>query len=139
MRIVIGGGGEISLQFARELSADYDVVVIEDDPEVSRPFEALDVQIARGKPTHIATLHGLDLSARDKFVACSDSDEQNILACMAAKRLGADGLFTFCFVSKEEYYKSFRRETDDDIFDIDKVIWPQQRLANEIALIAREP
>ena len=139
MRIVIGGGGEISLQFARELSADYDVVVIEDDPEVSSPFEALDVQIARGKPTHIATLHGLDLSARDKFVACSDSDEQNILACMAAKRLGADGLFTFCFVSKEEYYKSFRRETDDDIFDIDKVIWPQQRLANEIALIAREP
>ena len=139
MRIVIGGGGEISLQFARELSADYDVVVIEDDPEVSRPFEALDVQIARGKPTHIATLQGLDLSARDKFVACSDSDEQNILACMAAKRLGADGLFTFCFVSKEEYYKSFRRETDDDIFDIDKVIWPQQRLANEIALIAREP
>ena len=139
MRIVIGGGGEISLQFARELSADYDVVVIEDDPEVSRPFEVLDVQIARGKPTHIATLHGLDLSARDKFVACSDSDEQNILACMAAKRLGADGLFTFCFVSKEEYYKSFRRETDDDIFDIDKVIWPQQRLANEIALIAREP
>ena len=139
MRIVIGGGGEISLQFARELSADYDVVVIEDDPEVSRPFEVLDVQIARGKPTHIATLHGLDLSARDKFVACSDSDEQNILACMAAKRLGAAGLFTFCFVSKEEYYKSFRRETDDDIFDIDKVIWPQQRLANEIALIAREP
>ncbi|MDP6687258.1 MAG: Trk system potassium transporter TrkA [Acidobacteriota bacterium] len=139
MRIVIGGGGEISLQFARELSADYDVVVIEDDPEASRPFEVLDVQITRGKPTHIATLHGLDLSARDKFVACSDSDEQNILACMAAKRLGADGLFTFCFVSKEEYYKSFRRETDDDIFDIDKVIWPQQRLANEIALIAREP
>ena len=139
MRIVIGGGGEISLQFARELSADYDVVVIEDDPEVSRPFEVLDVQITRGKPTHIATLHGLDLGARDKFVACSDSDEQNILACMAAKRLGADGLFTFCFVSKEEYYKSFRRETDDDIFDIDKVIWPQQRLANEIALIAREP
>ena len=139
MRIVIGGGGEISLQFARELSADYDVVVIEDDPEILRPFEVLDVQIARGKPTHIATLQGLELSARDKFVACSDSDEQNILACMAAKRLGADGLFTFCFVSKEEYYKSFRRETDDDIFDIDKVIWPQQRLANEIALIAREP
>ena len=139
MRIVIGGGGEISLQFARELSADFDVVVIEDDTEVSRPFELLDVQIARGKPTHIATLQDLELSARDKFVACSDSDEQNILACMAAKRLGEEGLFTFCFVSKEEYYKSFRRETDDDIFDIDKVIWPQQRLATEIALIAREP
>ena len=71
MRIVIGGGGEISLQFARELSADYDVVVIEDDPEISRPFEVLDVQIARGKPTHIATLQDLELSARDKFVACS--------------------------------------------------------------------
>jgi trk system potassium uptake protein TrkA len=142
MRIVIGGGGEISLQFARDLSVDYDIVVIEDDPEVSRPFEALDVQIARGKPTQVATLRDLNLSAKDKFVACSDSDEQNILACMAAKRLGEEGLFTFCFVSKEEYYESFRRDTDGDngdIFDIDKVIWPQQRLAEEIARIAREP
>ena len=137
MRIVIAGGGGIGLQFARKLSADYDIVVIEDDPEAARPFEALDVQVARGKPTHIETLRGIGLCADDKFVACSDSDERNIIACMAAKRLG--GARTFCFVSKEEYYESFRGKTEDDVFDIDEVIWPQLMLADEIARIVLVP
>lgn len=137
MRIIIAGGGDIGVQFARELSADCDVVVIADDPEGLRAFEGLDVQVVRGKPTHIETLRSVGLSAKDKFVACSDSDEQNIIACMAAKRLG--GSRTFCFVSKEEYYESFRGEADEDVVDIDEVIWPQLMLADEIARIVLVP
>ena len=137
MRIIIAGGGEIGYQFAKELSADNDVVVIEDDPEALRPFDGLDVQVVRGKPTHIETLRSIELSADDKFVACSYSDEQNIIACMAAKRLG--GARTFCFVSKEEYYESFRGDATEDIVDIDEIIWPQLMLANEIARIVLVP
>lgn len=137
MRIIIAGDGEIGVQFARSLSAEYDVVVIADDPEGLRPFDGLDVQVTRGKPTHINTLRQVELKADDKFLACSDSDEQNIIACMAAKRLG--GSRTFCFVSKEEYYESFRGETDEDIVDIDEIIWPQLMLANEIARIVLVP
>ena len=108
------------------------------DAEALRPFDGLDVQVIRGKPTHIETLRTIELRADDKFVACSDSDEQNIIACMAAKRLG--GARTFCFVSKEEYYESFRRDAEgDDIVDIDEVIWPQLMLANEIARIVLVP
>lgn len=137
MRIIIAGAGEIGVQFAESLSAANDVVVIADDPEGLRPFDGLDVQVIRGKPTHIETLRQVDLKADDKFVACSDSDEQNIIACMAAKRLG--GARTFCFVSKEEYYESFRGDTDEDIVDIDEIIWPQLMLANEIARIVLVP
>ena len=131
MRIIIAGGGEIGLQFARSMSAESDVVVIEDDPDLLQPFDGLDVQIVRGAATHIETLRQIGLSSDDKFVACSDSDERNIIACMAAKRIG--GSRTFCFVSKEEYYESFRFDSDEDIVDIDEVIWPQLMLANEIA------
>ena len=137
MRIIIAGGGEIGYQFARELSATSDVVVIEADPEALRPFDGLDVQVVRGKPTHIETLRGIELGADDKFVACSVYDEQNIIACMAAKRLGASR--TFCFVSKEEYYESFRGDPSEDIVDIDEIIWPQLMLANEIARIVLVP
>ncbi len=138
MRIIIAGGGEIGLQFAGKLSADYDVVVIEDDPQKLRRFDGLDVQTLRGKPTHIETLRSAQLNAEDKFVACSDSDEQNLIACMAAKRLG--GARTFCFVSKEEYYESFRTQAgEDSIVDIDEIIWPQLMLANEIARIVLVP
>jgi trk system potassium uptake protein TrkA len=138
MRIIIAGGGEIGLQFARELSVDNDVVVIEEDPEAMRPFESLDVQVTRGKPTHIDTLRRVNLGPEDKFVACSESDEQNVIACMAAKRLG--GPQTFCFVSKEEYYESFRHGGEEDAFtDIDEVIWPQLMLAKEISRIVLVP
>lgn len=137
MRIIIAGGGEIGVQFAQSLSAEHDVVVIADDPDGLRPFEGLDLQLIRGKPTHINTLRQVELGSEDKFLACSDSDEQNIIACMAAKRLGASR--TFCFVSKEEYYESFRGETDEDIVDIDEIIWPQLMLANEIARIVLVP
>jgi len=138
MRIIIAGGGETSLQFARTLSLDKDVLVIEEDPVCARPFEGLDVQVVSGKATHIDTLRGIGLRAQDKFVACSESDEENVIACMAAKRLG--GAQTFCFVSKEEYYKSFQRDSDDDTFtDIDEIIWPQMMLANEISRIVLVP
>ncbi len=137
MRIIIAGGGEMGYQFAQQLSADNDVVVIESDPEALRPFDGLDVQVLRGRPTHIQTLRTIGLNADDKFVACSDSDEQNIIACMAAKRLG--GARTFCFVSKEEYYESFRGGSAEDIVDIDEIIWPQLMLANEIARIVLVP
>lgn len=137
MRIIIAGAGELGVQFAQSLSADHDVVVIADDPEGLRPFDGLDVQVVRGKPTAIKILRQVELCAEDKFVACSDSDEQNIIACMAAKRLG--GSRTFCFVTKEEYYESFRSDTEEDIVDIDEIIWPQLMLANEIARIVLVP
>ena len=138
MRIIIAGGGDIGLAFARELCADNDIVVIEDDREATQPFEGLDVQVVRGKATDIDTLQATSLCAQDKFVACTESDEQNIIACLAAKQHG--GPQTFCFVSKEEYYRSFRRKRDDETFrDIDEIIWPQLMLAEEISRIVLVP
>ena len=138
MRIIIAGGGDIGFQFARGLCSDHDVVVIEEDPEVARPFESLDVQVIRGKPTHIETLRSANLKEEDKFIAASESDEENIIASLAAKRIGKPQ--TFCFVSKEEYYESFRGGNGEDrLKDIDEIIWPQLMLANEISRIVLVP
>ena len=138
MRIIIAGGGDIAFQFARGLCEDHDVVVIEEDPEIARPFAGLDVQVLRGLPTHVETLRAADPTADAKFIACSESDEQNIIACLAAKRVG--GAQTFCFVSKSEYYDSFRGRNGDETFhDIDEIIWPQLMLAQEISRIVLVP
>lgn len=138
MRIIIAGGGEIGYQLASRLTRDHDVVVVEQEAEALGRFERLDLQITDGNPTHPDTLRRLGLSAGDTFIACSESDEANIIACLGAKRLG--GPRTFCFVTKEEYYRSLcGDEGTGSLIDIDQVIWPQQMLAEEIARVVLVP
>lgn len=138
MRIIIAGGGEIGYQLASKLARDHDVVVVEQESEVINRFERLDLQVSQGNPTHPDTLRRLGLAPDDTFLACSESDEANIISCLAAKRLG--GPQTFCFVTKEEYYRSFCGDDGNgSLLDIDQVIWPQHMLAEEIARIVLVP
>lgn len=138
MRIIIAGGGEIGYQLASRLTRDHDVVVVVQEAEALNRFERLDLQAMDGNPTHPDTLRRLGLSAGDTFIACSESDEANIIACLGAKRLG--GPRTFCFVTKEEYYRSLcGDEGTGSLIDIDQVIWPQQMLAEEIARVVLVP
>lgn len=138
MRIIIAGGGEIGYQLASRLTRDHDVVVVVQEAEALNRFERLDLQATDGNPTHPDTLRRLGLSAGDTFIACSESDEVNIIACLSAKRLG--GPKTYCFVTKEEYYRSLcGDEGTGSLIDIDQVIWPQQMLAEEIARVVLVP
>jgi trk system potassium uptake protein TrkA len=138
MRIFIAGGGSIGLQFARQLSAEQDIVVIESDPEAARRFSGLDVQVIRGSAASIELLRGLGLCAEDEFIACSVSDETNLVACLAAKQVAP--VRTFCFVSKQVYYDSFRSgDGEGSVIGIDHIIWPQHLLAEEISRIVLVP
>ena len=138
MRIIIAGGGEIGYQLARQLAAGHDLVVIEDETEIISRFGRLDLQTIHGNPTHPDILRQANLRQSDTFIACSESDEENIIACLAAKRLGSPQ--TYCFVTKEEYYRSFsNQDGGEGMLDIDQVIWPQHMLAEEIARIVLVP
>ena len=138
MRIIIAGGGEIGYQLARELTRVNDVLLVEENPEVVSRFDRLDLQVKYGNPTHPETLRSLGMSEGDTFIACSESDEANIISSLAAKRLG--GAQTYCFVTKEEYYRSFSGlDGDGSILEVDHIIWPQHMLAEEIARIVLVP
>jgi trk system potassium uptake protein TrkA len=138
MRIIIAGGGEIGFQIAQELAGQRDIVVIEEDPVVASRFERLDLHFIRGSPIQPEKLRSANLTESDKFIACSESDEKNIIACLSAKRLGDPQ--TYCLVSKADYFHSFQaRDGDESVLTIDRVIWPQQMLAEEIARIVLVP
>lgn len=138
MRIVIVGGGEIGFHLARELASLHDVIVIEEGPETVSRFASLDLQVIPGNPTHPEKLRAARLRESDTFIACSQSDELNLIACLAAKQVA--GPQTVCFVSKEEYYNSFTSfDGEEPILAIDRVIWPQHMLASEIARIVLVP
>lgn len=137
MRIVISGDGQIAYQLAYVLQRQHDVVVVEDDPQEAERFDRLDVQLLRGHPTNPATLQEAGVEGADSFIACRSSDEVNIIACLTAKRIGC--AHTTCFVSKEEYVRSFAGIDEGPGLAIDRLIWPQYMLAEEIARIVLVP
>jgi len=138
MHIVVFGEGENARQLAQTLCVDHDVVVIGgENPESLARLERLDVRILRGMGADPAVLAQAELRLDSTFIACHSSDERNIIACLAAKRLG--GSTTYCFVSQESYYRSLTGTEGSNVLDIDRVIWPQHMLAEAIARIVLIP
>lgn len=137
-RIIIAGGGDTAYHFARELADRWDTVVIIEDPDEATRFDRLDVQVVLANPADVETLRNLEVDEEDNYIACSEADERNIISCLTAKQLF--GAHTICFVSKEEYYRSFAPQLGiEPGLMIDRIIWPQHMLAEEIANIVLVP
>lgn len=138
MKVAIAGGGEVAYQIARELDETLDILVFEGDPESAARFDKLDVQVVYGSPTNADMLRSAELGEEDHLIACGESDEHNIIACLAAKQ--ACGVKTTCFVGREENYLSFvRTQGKRTVLNIDRLISPPYLLAEEIARIVLVP
>jgi trk system potassium uptake protein len=90
-RVMIAGGGNIGLRLARALERDYSVKVIEYN---KRRCEILSTRLDRalvlqGDVTDEALLEAENISDMDLFVAVTNDDENNIMSCLLAKRMGA--------------------------------------------------
>lgn len=90
-RVMIAGGGNIGLRLGRALERDYSVKVIEYD---KRRCETLSTRLDRalvlqGDVTDEALLEAENVSDMDLFVAVTNDDENNIMSCLLAKRMGA--------------------------------------------------
>ncbi len=139
MQVVIVGGGEIGALLAAALHRTHGVIVIDQDPEREAAFASLDVQFVRGNGTDPDDLRTAQVERARAFIACTASDDVNVLACLAAKGLGAK--LTLAFVTRQRYVDAFKR---DGAFEsvgllIDRVLWPQRILAHQIADIVRAP
>lgn len=91
-RVMIAGGGRVGLRLARELQAGCEVKLI----EVSRPrCDYLATQLAgrtmvlHGDSTDEDLMQDENVREMDLFAAVTSDDEDNIMACLLAKRLGA--------------------------------------------------
>jgi trk system potassium uptake protein TrkA len=91
-RIMLAGGGNIGLRLARALGSDYQVKVVESN---ARRCEYLATQlpsstlVLHGDSTDEDLLAGEGVGDMDLFVALTNDDENNIMSCMMAKRMGA--------------------------------------------------
>jgi trk system potassium uptake protein TrkA len=90
-RVMIAGGGNIGLRLARALEPGYSVRLIEHN---KRRCEELAARLNRalvlnGDATDEELLEQENIAEMDLFVAVTNDDENNIMSCLLAKRLGA--------------------------------------------------
>jgi trk system potassium uptake protein TrkA len=90
-RVMIAGGGNIGLRLARAVERDYSVKIIEYD---KRRCEVLSTRLDRalvlqGDVTDEGLLEAENVADMDLFVAVTNDDENNIMSCLLAKRMGA--------------------------------------------------
>lgn len=139
MKIVIVGGGETGYQIAAALHRDHEVTVLDTDEARGRELAGLDVTFARGSGADPEDLRRAGAAGADALIACTTSDDVNVLSCLAAKGLGAQQ--TMAFVTRERYMDAFRpRGAMESIgLAIDRLIWPQRTLADQIVDLVRQP
>jgi len=91
-RVMIAGAGQVGLRLARRLAGDYQVKLIERDAlrcEYLASQLPSDMLVLSGDATDEELLADEGVANTDLFLALTSDDEDNILAAMLAKRLGA--------------------------------------------------
>jgi trk system potassium uptake protein TrkA len=93
VRVVLFGGTETAISLMRLLTNPrFRIRVLEKDPsrcqQIAESFPH--VEVICGDGTSLRLLEEEQISEADYFVACTKDDEENILTCLQAAKLGAD-------------------------------------------------
>lgn len=133
MKIIIFGANEVGAMIASQFYTANDITVIDEEQNKSDAFNKLDISFVDGNASDIDILKQTGIKEADVFIACTDSDELNIVACLTAKRFS--NVSTICFVRNEGYKSSLGltkyAEYNCDFY-VDTVIWPEELLTQEI-------
>lgn len=141
MRIIIYGANEMASSVAAELFEDHDVIIIDPCRKNLDAFSRLDIGTVCADVLNIKILKDAGVEGADAFIALTNDDETNIIACLTAKQISCAQ--TICFVSKKESMESINSLKDEYKSSyaqcIENVIWPQRLLAQEIFKIIAVP
>lgn len=91
-RIMIAGGGNIGLRLARGLGSRYQVKILESNAlrcEYLASQLPASTLVLHGDSTDEDLLGEESVGDMDLFIALTNDDENNIMSCMLAKRMGA--------------------------------------------------
>jgi trk system potassium uptake protein TrkA len=127
-RVLIAGGGELGLQLASRLaSTPLDVTLVEENPaRAEYCSERLDkALVICGNALDQDLVGELGINNKTAFVAVTGDDENNVMSCLVAEKLGAH--FTIARVDKNTY-----RPILDSLSLVDRTVSPHSSLINSI-------
>ena len=135
MRIIVIGAGEVGRHLCQQLShEDHDVVLIDRDQDKLRRVERdLNILTITGNGGANSVLREAGVSKADLFIAVTDIDEVNLIACIMAKQFGAGSLIARV---RSEDYLNADSPFNGDALGIDLLINPDKVMAEEILRIS---
>lgn len=138
MNIIIIGAGTIGLHLAHVFSElNYGIVLVDiDSLKLEQASRELDVAIRLGSGTDWELLEDLMELSPDLFIALTNHDEVNFVACSIAKNLGYKR--TIARARKESYF-NLGRLNFEKLFSVDYIIGPEKLTAESIANIILMP
>ena len=132
--VVIMGCGGIGMAIANRLDgvADIAVRMIEKDPARAKQAAgqfSKDIMVLVGDATDVALLREERVSDANIFIATTNDDEDNMVACLLAKSEGAER--TVAMVNKAGYGPIY------DLLGLDLAMSPRLKCANQILRFVR--
>ncbi len=137
MKIIILGIGRVGELLVKNLSKEgHDVVVVDKDSFVVNDIvNRYDIIGFNGSGIEREVLAQSDVPNADVFIACTQKDEVNILACVLAKKLGAKRLIAR--VRAPELYSEMPNISKE--LGIDFAFNPEIHTASEIFQVLKYP
>ncbi|MFC7073147.1 Trk system potassium transporter TrkA [Halovenus rubra] len=136
MDIVIIGAGEVGTAIAEDLAPSHDVTIVDKDPDRAEDLKyQLDVLTMSGDGTSMQTLQTAETEDADLFIACTDDDRANLIACGTAKTLGSP--FTIARTKSNEYLKTW--EQNRSAFGVDFMVCSDVLTAEDIVRVIGLP
>lgn len=131
MRIMIVGSGAVGYHLCQKFSAEgHDVVLVDTDQKKLRRLEReLNVMPVCGSGASARVLEEAGIEATDLFIAVTDSDEVNLIACIISKSYNVTK--RIARVRNEDFY-SRQASLNEKALGIDLLISPDQALSEEI-------
>ncbi|MBP3482862.1 MAG: Trk system potassium transporter TrkA [Alistipes sp.] len=131
MKIVIAGVGEMGSHLAKMLSGNgHDITVIDSDQKLLSDVSSLaDVITVEGDATTFAVLRKASVRKCDLFIAVNHIENDNVLAAIMAKQLGAKK--SIARIDNNEYLEPNNKEMFINM-GIDYLFYPEQVAAGEV-------
>jgi len=136
MHVVIVGAGEVGTSIAATLAPDHEVVVIDVDADRAEEIKyQYDVLTITGDGTASPIQQSANVAESDIFIACTDDDRTNLVACGTAKTFDAE--FTIARVKSTDYLQTWER--DDSAFGVDFMVCTDLLTAENIVRVIGLP
>lgn len=132
MRIIIAGAGAIGMHLAKLLSKEHHAITVidKDIEKLEYASSHYDVYTLKGDIGSVSVLQAADAEESDLLLAVSQNENDNIVSCILAKKLGAKK--TIARVRNPEYIEQQQQQVFAEL-GVDKLISPTKYAAEEIS------
>lgn len=138
MYILVSGDDEVALAICDVLMSRHQVVLIHPVGFSAPRLDRLDIDRVAGQPSSPDVLLQAQVKRCQVFIACASNDEHNIVACLAARHLGARR--TICMLSRPGFFDA--QEDNNELANylgVDVVVRPWEQLGQDILRIITVP